>query len=40
MKEEVERAVNAAREYLRDVSCLKGDASLKYEVVRVVQKSS
>ena len=35
-KEEVERAVNAAREYLRDVSCLKGDESLKYEVVMIV----
>ncbi|MDI6888164.1 MAG: radical SAM protein [Methanocellales archaeon] len=36
MKEEVESAVNIARKYLRNVSCLKGDESLKYEVVRIV----
>jgi len=35
-KEEVESAVNIARKYLRNVSCLKGEESLKYEVVSIV----
>lgn len=36
MREEVESAANIARKYLRNVSCLKGDESSKYEVVRIV----
>jgi len=33
--EEVEGAVKLARKHLLDVSCLKGDEKLKYEVVRI-----
>jgi pyruvate-formate lyase-activating enzyme len=35
-KGEVERAVDAARKYLCNVSCLKGDEILKYKVLRIV----
>lgn len=35
-KEEVDKVVSVAKKYLRNVSCLKGDESLKYEVVRIV----
>lgn len=36
MPEEVERAMKVARRYLHNVSCLKGNEALGYEVVRVV----
>jgi pyruvate-formate lyase-activating enzyme len=35
MPEEVEEAVRMAKSYLLNVSCLKGDEKLKYEVVRI-----
>jgi pyruvate-formate lyase-activating enzyme len=35
MPEEVEEAVRVARQHLLNVSCLKGDEKLKYEVMRI-----
>ena len=35
MPKEVEEAVKVAKKYLLNVSCLKGDEKLKYEVVRI-----
>lgn len=33
---EIEKAVDVARKYLRNVSCLKGDESLRYKIMKLV----